>query len=93
MDDEARQNIRDDARSTRPRAGESVRDMRNWVGYALAGTGMVLLVLCLAAAGYGFEGWAWISGIGAVVLLAIGAAVAVAEHRRLRSGPADSVSG
>lgn len=56
MDDEARDNIRDDARTTRPHAGESVIDTRNWIGFALAGAGVFLVVLCLVATGNGFKG-------------------------------------
>lgn len=61
-------------------------DTRNWIGYALAGAGVFLVVLCLVTTGYGFESWAWISGIGAVILFVIGIAVVAAEHRRIRSG-------
>ncbi|MFF0813741.1 hypothetical protein ACFYVR_01050 [Rhodococcus sp. NPDC003318] len=75
---------RDTARTARPAAGESVRDARNWFGYGAVLVGLVLVAACLAAAGYGFEGWAWITGVAGVLVLAAGVAGVVAEHRRVR---------
>ena len=84
MNDDA-DDVRDDARTVRPHAGESVIDTRNRIGYVVAAVGLVVLVLCLVAAGYGFEGWAWIAGIAGPVLLLLGAALVLAEHRRVRT--------
>jgi hypothetical protein len=83
------ENAREVATSTRPHAGESVIDTRNWVGYALAAAGVVFIVLCLVAAGYGYEGWAWISGVTGPVVFLAGIAVVLHEHRRIRSEPTE----
>jgi hypothetical protein len=84
--------IRDDARTTRPHAGESVVDTRSWMGYSVAAAGVVLMALCLLAAGYGFEGWAWISGVAALLVFAAGVALVAVEHRRVRSSPTDPLT-
>ncbi|MFF2083504.1 hypothetical protein ACFVVM_06990 [Nocardia sp. NPDC058176] len=78
-------NFPDDARTTRPHAGESIEDARNWPGFALAAVGLVLLALTLTAAGYGFAGWAVVAGILCAVCLLGGIGIVVAEHRRVRA--------
>ncbi|MBP1162116.1 MULTISPECIES: hypothetical protein [unclassified Rhodococcus (in: high G+C Gram-positive bacteria)] len=89
---EDRDDIRDDARTARPHAGEAVIDTRSWVGYAVVAAGVVLMALCLVAAGYGFEGWAWISGVTGLSLFVAGVALVVLEHRRIRSAPHDPLT-
>lgn len=79
------QRFPDDARTTRPHAGESIEDTRNWPGLALVGVGLVLLALTLTAAGYGFAGWAVIAGVLCAVCLLAGVGIVVAEHRRVRT--------
>ncbi|MGN2639141.1 hypothetical protein ACWEKT_15890 [Nocardia takedensis] len=74
----------DHTRTTRTHAGESIEDTRNWPGILLAAVGIVSVGLALTASGYGYEGWAIIAGIVAVVCLAGGALLVWAEHRRVR---------
>ncbi|MFC8046189.1 hypothetical protein [Nocardia sp. NPDC057353] len=75
----------DDSRTTRSHAGESLEDVRNWPGMILVAIGIVLVGSTLAAAGYGFEGWAIISGIACGVCLLAGAGLIVLEHRRVKA--------
>lgn len=44
--------------------------------------GVVLIALCVLAAGYGYEGWAWISGLAGAVVLILGIVAVVAVNRR-----------
>lgn len=55
----------------------------------VAAVGLVVLVLCLVAAGYGFEGWAWIAGMTGPVLVLLGAALVIVEHGRVRASTGD----
>lgn len=75
----------DSTRTTRPHAGESLEDTRNWPGLVLAGIGIIMVALTLTAAGYGFEGWAVLGAIVSVLCLGIGAALMVIEHRRIKA--------
>ncbi|WP_067825249.1 hypothetical protein [Nocardia inohanensis] len=73
----------DHHRTIRPHAGEALEDSRNWPGLILAGLGIVAVALTLTAAGYGFEGWAFIGGVVSVLLLGSGITQVVLEHRRI----------
>ncbi|MGF7121504.1 hypothetical protein AB4Z09_05005 [Rhodococcus sp. TAF43] len=64
--------------------GEAIEDTRNWPGYALVGIGIVTLGMALVAAGYGFQGWAWIAGTICAVSLVVGPVLVLREHRRIK---------
>ncbi|QBJ96147.1 hypothetical protein ERC79_09295 [Rhodococcus sp. ABRD24] len=64
--------------------GEAIEDARNWPGYALIGISIVTLGMALVAAGYGFNGWAWIAGVICAVSLVVGTLLVLAEHRRIK---------
>ncbi|MGW0176352.1 hypothetical protein ACWDUM_21200 [Rhodococcus sp. NPDC003322] len=68
--------------TAREHAGEAVRDVRGWPGYGGVMGGVVLIALCVLAAGYGYEGWAWISGLAGAVVLILGIVAVVAVNRR-----------
>lgn len=74
----------DHHRTTRPRAGESMKDAAKIPGLVLLGAGVVAFVICLAAFAMGQVG----VGIAAVVvaLLSVGAGLAwlTMEGRRVR---------
>ncbi|MGW6728546.1 hypothetical protein ACWF9G_21815 [Nocardia sp. NPDC055029] len=75
----------DDARTARPHAGESIEDTRNWPGLILVALGIVLLGVTLTGAGYGFEGWAFITGTLCAICLIGGALLVFGEHRRVKA--------
>lgn len=75
---------RDLAHTTREHPGEAIEDSRNWPGYGLIGIAIVALGLTLVAAGYGFAGWAWITGIICAASLLTGTLLVLAEHRRIK---------
>jgi hypothetical protein len=74
----------DDARTMRSHAGEALTDSKGWPGYFFLGLGLLLLGLTLVAAGYGFEGWAWIAGPACIVSFAVGAVLVMLERKRVR---------
>ncbi|MFC4373534.1 hypothetical protein ACFO5K_05425 [Nocardia halotolerans] len=76
----------DNERTTRSHVGESIEDARNWPGLFLVGLGIVLLALTLTAAGYGFAGWAVITGVLCGVCMIAGILIVLAEHRRIKVG-------
>ncbi len=71
-------------RTTRPHAGESIKDAWRAPGLLLVAVGVVAFVMCLAAFALGQAG----AGVGAVVvaLLSVGAGLAwlTMEGRRVR---------
>ncbi|MFZ2172883.1 MAG: hypothetical protein WAW17_02390 [Rhodococcus sp. (in: high G+C Gram-positive bacteria)] len=71
-------------RTMRSHAGEAISDNRNWPGYILIGTGIVVLGLALVAAGYGFEGWAVIAGAVCVLGFIVGVVLVLLERRRVK---------
>ncbi|MGH3636624.1 protein UsfY [Mycobacterium sp.] len=75
----------DHARTTRPRAGEGVKDTAKMPGFVLLAVGVVAFAICLASFALGQAG----VGVPAVVtaLLAVGAGLAWLgmERRRLRA--------
>ncbi|WP_051027013.1 hypothetical protein [Nocardia higoensis] len=77
-------NFPDHTRTSRSHAGESIEDPMNWPGMFLVGLGIVTVGLTMTAAGYGFEGWALIGGIGIALFLVLGIGLITAEHRRMR---------
>lgn len=74
----------DGSNTAREHAGEVVRDVRGWPGYGALMGGVVLIALCVLAAGYGYEGWAWITGVVGVLVLAFGVLAVAAAYRRAR---------
>lgn len=72
-------------RSPRKHADEGIEDNRNLPGLALLVLAIVAMGLTLTAAGYGFEGWAWIAGIACIGLFAAGGAWLALEWRRQRA--------
>ncbi|EME22087.1 hypothetical protein [Rhodococcus triatomae] len=75
----------DGSNTIRPNAGEAIRNPRGWPGYGTVMLGVILVALCVLAAGYGYEGWAWISGIAGGVVLILGIVAVLAARRRTRS--------
>lgn len=68
--------------TAREHAGEAIREARGWPGYGGVMLGVVLIALCVLAAGYGYEGWAWIAGVAGVVILVAGVVAVAATRRR-----------
>ncbi|WP_433607848.1 hypothetical protein [Prescottella agglutinans] len=81
-------NYFDDARQpaavAREHPGEAIEDTRNWPGYGLIGVAIVTLGMTLVAAGYGFQGWAWIAGAICALSLVLGTTLVLHEHRRVK---------
>lgn len=81
-------NYFDDAREpatvAREHPGEAIEDTRNWPGYGLIGVAIVTLGMTLVAAGYGFQGWAWIAGAICAFSLVLGTTLVLHEHRRVK---------
>ncbi|MFE3098793.1 hypothetical protein [Nocardia tengchongensis] len=61
---------------------EGIEDSVNFLGVILSLLAIVALALTLVASGYGFIGWAVISGIAAAVLFLAGITVIGLEWRR-----------
>ncbi len=74
----------DHARTTRPHAGESMKDTKNMPGLILIGLALVLFVSALAAHGAGHHTVGIGLGSGSAVLLVIGGGWLLAEHLRVR---------
>ncbi|WP_330181380.1 hypothetical protein OHB26_34185 [Nocardia sp. NBC_01503] len=55
---------------------------RNDIGLPLAAVGLVSVALTMAIAGYGFSGWAILSGLASALLLWFGISIELAEQRR-----------
>lgn len=75
----------DDQRTTRPHAGESIEDTRNWPGLILIGLGLILVGVTLTAVGYGYAGWAAITVTLCALCLIGGIVIMALEHRRLKA--------
>jgi hypothetical protein len=73
----------DHARTTQQRVGEGMRDTRGLPGYLLIGLGVLALVVCLAAAAYGYMGWTIAMGVVAVLAASAGSVWVFAERRRV----------
>ncbi|MBC2637976.1 MULTISPECIES: hypothetical protein [unclassified Rhodococcus (in: high G+C Gram-positive bacteria)] len=82
----------DAAHTMRNHAGEAITDGRNWPGYILIAAGIAVLGLTLVAAGYGFEGWALIGGIGCVLCLVLGTTLVLLERRRIKALEGESLT-
>ncbi|QNG18213.1 hypothetical protein G4H71_02860 [Rhodococcus triatomae] len=74
----------DRVRTNRSHVGEALTDTRGWPGYAMIGTAIAVLGLFLVAAGYGFTGWAAITGGTFAGLMIVGVALVLLEHRRVQ---------
>ncbi|MGV0852764.1 protein UsfY [Mycolicibacterium phlei] len=74
----------DHARTTRPHAGESMKDTRNMPGLILAGVALVLFVSALAAHGAGHHDVGIGLGSTSAVVFIIAGGWLLAEHLRVR---------
>ncbi|WP_305091619.1 hypothetical protein [Prescottella sp. R16] len=74
----------DRANTFREHAGEAIDDEMNWPGYGLIALGIATLGMALAAAGYGFNGWALIAAVVCVSSFAVGIGLVVAEHTHVK---------
>lgn len=72
----------DHARTTLPRAGESMKDNRGLVGYVLMGLAIVAVAICLAAAATGHQGVTIGAGVVAVAVAVTGSVWVFVERRR-----------
>lgn len=76
---------KDHERTFRDHAGEAIEDGRNWPGYVCIAGALGVLGMTLTAAGYGFEGWAWMGAATSVVLMAIGLTIVLLERKRVNN--------
>ncbi|OBB74650.1 MULTISPECIES: protein UsfY [unclassified Mycobacterium] len=74
----------DHARTTRPHAGESMKDTKNMPGLILIGIALVLFVSALAAHGADEHGVGVGLGSGSAALFIIGGGWLLVEHLRVR---------
>lgn len=74
----------DRARTTRPHAGESMKDTRNMPGLVLIGVALALFVSALAAHGAGHHSVGIGLGSGSAALFIIGGGWLLVEHLRVR---------
>jgi uncharacterized membrane protein YcjF (UPF0283 family) len=74
----------DHSRTTQPHSGEFMKDTRGLPGYLLMGVAVLSVVACVAAAGYGHQGWTILLGLFGVLTMIAGAEWVYVEHRRLR---------
>ncbi|HZA12033.1 UsfY protein [Mycobacterium sp.] len=84
----------DVARTHQPRAGVAMKDTRGLPGYALMGAAVLALMVCLAAAAMGYQGWTITAGVIAILAAAVGSVWVFMERRRVarlaQRSPADS---
>ena len=84
----------DQARTHQPRAGAAMKDGRGLVGYLLIGLAVLFLVVCLAAAAMGNQGWTVGAAAATVLTAAVGSIWVFADRRRIarlaQRSPADS---
>lgn len=74
----------DHARTTRPHAGETMKDTKNVPALIVLGVALVLFVACLAAFGTAHADSGAILAVLAAVGFIAGGAWLVVEHRRVR---------
>ncbi|MGV0593206.1 protein UsfY [Mycolicibacterium porcinum] len=74
----------DHSRTTRPHAGESMKDNRNMPALALIGLGVVLFVACLVGFATGNTGAGVLLAVVAAVALVGGGAWLAITHLRVR---------
>lgn len=74
----------DHARTTRPHAGESMKDTKNMPGLILIGMALVLFVSALVAHGASHHGVGIGLGSGSAALFVIGGGWLLAEHMHVR---------
>lgn len=74
----------DHARTTRPHAGESMKDTKNLPGLILIGLALVLFVSALAAHGASHHSVGIGLGCGSAALFIIGGGWLLVEHLRVR---------
>ena len=74
----------DHARTTRPHAGESMKDTANMPALIIIGLALVAFVACLAAFATGHLGVGVVSAVLSAAGFIIGSAWLVVEHRRVR---------
>ena len=84
----------DHVRTHQPRAGIALKDNRGLPGYLLMGVAVLALMICLASAAMGYQGWTISAGVVAIVASALGSVWVFAQRRRIarlaRQTPADS---
>ena len=84
----------DHVRTHQPRAGVALKDTRGLPGYLLMGVAVLALMICLASAAMGYQGWTIAAGVVAIAASALGTVWVFAERRRIarlaRRSPADS---
>ncbi len=73
----------DHARTTRQRAGETLKNTRSMPGLVLGALGVVALVVCLYLFGRGQQVGGIVAAVGAVVLGLAGALWVLAQHRQV----------
>lgn len=71
----------DIARTAEPRPGETVADARNGVGLVLVGVGLFTVVVTIAIAALGAEGWALFAAVVAGAALLAGTGLLLFERR------------
>ncbi|AMO60398.1 UsfY protein [Mycolicibacterium phlei] len=74
----------DHARTTRPHAGESMKDTRNMPGLILAGVALVLFVSAIAAHAVSNHGVGIGLGSTSAVVFVVAGGWLLAEHMRVR---------
>ncbi|WP_067570385.1 hypothetical protein [Nocardia acidivorans] len=67
----------------------SAESARNDIGLPLATLGLIAVAITITIAGYGFSGWAILSGLASALLLWFGISIELAEQRR-GGGPNDT---
>ena len=87
------ENPTDLARTHQPRAGVALKDSRGIPGYVLTGVAVLALMICLASAAAGYQGWTITAGAFAILAAAAGSGWVFLERRRVarlsQQAPAD----
>lgn len=74
----------DHARTTRPHAGESMKDTKNFPALVLLGVALVAFVSCLAAFATAHTSTGTALAVIAVIVFVVSMAWFAVEHRRVR---------
>lgn len=84
----------DQVRAQQLRSGVALKDTRGLPGYILMGAAVLALMVCLAAAAMGYEGWTIAAGAVAIVTASVGSVWVYVERCRVarlaQQSPADS---
>ncbi|NLU84398.1 hypothetical protein [Rhodococcus sp. HNM0569] len=68
----------------RGHAGEAMADEGGYPGFVMIGAGIAVLGMFLVALGYGFAGWAVVSGIVFGILMVGGLGYVLLRHRKVK---------